>query len=111
MANSITFKDQLIKVGDTITVNYTFKEGEKERSQLFKGILIKIKGSSEVTRMITVRKISKVGIGVERIIPLASPFVKDIKVNKSSDYQKAKLFFIRDLSESEIRHKLYRQAK
>jgi large subunit ribosomal protein L19 len=109
MANSINFKETDYKVGDTITINYIIKEGDKERQQLFKGILLKIKGDSDANRMITVRKISKVGIGVERIIPLASPFIGSIKLDKKSNYRKAKLLFIRDLSESQVRNKLYRQ--
>jgi len=68
-----------------------------------------IKGQNEANRMITVRKISKSGIGVERIFPVSSPQVSQIKSNKKSEFSKAKAYFIRDLSESELRHKLYRQ--
>ena len=108
MANSITYKEVDIKVGDTLAISYIIKEGTKERQQLFQGILIKIKGDSDANRMITVRKMSKVGIGVERIIPLASPFIASIKTVKKSDYQKAKLYFIRGLSDQHLRHKLYK---
>jgi len=111
MANSFLFKTTQYKVGDTLSINYKIKEGEKERQQVFKGILIKIRGDSQATRMITVRKITKSGIGVERIIPLNSPYIIDISVVKKSDYQKAKAYFIRDLSEQELKVKLYRTKK
>ncbi len=109
MANSIPFKKTQLHVGDTLSITYKFKEGEKERQQIFKGILIKITGSDDANRMITVRKISKVGIGVERIIPLTSPNLIDIKLEKKSDFAKSKLYFVRNLTEAELRRKLYRQ--
>ena len=109
MANAATYKDTQITVGDTISVNYRIKDGEKTRTQTFEGILLKIKGSGE-EKMITVRKISKVGIGVERIIPLDSPFIDSISVQKKSKYQKAKLYFVRKLSDRQVRFKLYRKS-
>lgn len=110
MANSIKYKDTALKIGDTVSISYTIKEGDKERQQLFQGIILKIKGDSDANRMITVRKISKTGVGVERIIPLSSPFISDIKTVKKSDYTKAKLYFVRGLSEQHLRHKLYKSA-
>lgn len=107
MSNSIAYKTNPLHIGDTVSVTYKFKEGEKERQQIFKGILINVKGKDDETRMITVRKVSKTGIGVERIIPLVSPNLVDIKVVKNSNYTKSKLYFIRDLTESEVKRKLY----
>lgn len=107
MANSILFNKELLSVGDTISLSYKFKEGDKERSQLFKGILIKITGNTDKTRSITLRKISKTGIGIERIIPLSSPSVVKLTVSRKSTYKKAKLYFVRDLTEAETRNKLY----
>lgn len=107
MANSFTYTDNTYKVGDMIDVDYKIKEGDKERLQTFKGILLKIKGDSLDNRMITVRKISDSGIGVERIIPLASPYIAKISLVKKSSYQKAKLYFLRNLSDQELRTKLY----
>ena len=75
MANSFTYKDKSFRIGSTVDITYKFKEGEKERKQIFKGILIQIKGATPQTKMITVRKISRSGVGVERIIPLISPFL------------------------------------
>lgn len=109
MANSIQFKDITLAVGDTVKINYRIKEGDKERQQLFEGILLKIKGASDDTRTITVRKMSKSGVGVERIIPLSSPYIADIKVSRKSNYTKSKLYFIRELSDQNIRRKLYQQ--
>jgi len=109
MANSFYYKEKKFQVGDTISLSYKIKEGDKERVQIFKGILIKVKGSTNETRMITVRKLSNSGIGVERIIPLVSPFLLDIKLMKKTTFKKAKAYFIRDFSESEIRKRLYKQ--
>ena len=106
MANSFTYKEKTIKVGSTIGVAYKFKEGDKERKQIFKGILMKIKGSTPQTKMITVRKISRSGIGVERIIPLISPFLEDISLLKKANPRRAKLYFIRNLSEQQVKAKL-----
>lgn len=110
MANSITYKTETLRIGDTVNVTYMFKEGEKERQQLFKGILVKVGGSNDENRMITVRKVSKTGIGVERIIPLLSPNLVDIKVVKKSLYNvRSKIYFVRDLTEAEVKRRLYRQ--
>jgi len=111
MANSLTYKDKTFRVGDTISIHYKIKEGDKERVQIFKGILIQIKGDTPETRMFTVRKITKSGIGVERIIPLFSPYIGDILSIKKSSYKKAKAYFIRGLSKQEIRSKLYHGKK
>ena len=111
MANSIIYKENNYAVGDTISISYIIREGTKERQQLFQGILLQIRGADEANRMITVRKVSKTGIGVERIIPLSSPFIGDIKLVKRSSFTKSKLYFVRELSESQLRHKLYNQKK
>jgi len=107
MSNSFLLKETQYKVGDTIEINYKINEGDKERIQIFKGILLKIRGNSQAERMITVRKITKSGIGVERVIPLSSPYISGMKLVKKSSYNKAKLYFIRNLSDQEIRTKLY----
>jgi large subunit ribosomal protein L19 len=112
MANSLIFKEIQLQVGDTVAVDYRIKESDnKERIQQFKGILIAIKGTSKATKMITVRKISKMGIGVERIFPVESPFVSAITLVKKSTYSKAKLYFLENLSDQNLRQKLYKQNK
>ncbi len=107
MANSFNYQDVSYKVGDMINIDYKIKEGEKERLQAFKGILLKIKGDTTASRMITVRKISNSGVGVERIMPLYSPYIAKISLIKKSNYQKAKLYFLRNLSDQELRTTLY----
>lgn len=111
MANSFLYKETRYKVGDTVAINYKIKEGDKERLQLFTGIIIKIKGDSDVTRMITVRKITRSAIGVERIIPLSSPYISSMNLTKKSNYNKAKLYFVRNLSDQELKSKLYQVKK
>lgn len=96
-------------IGNTVNVTYKIKEGEKDRQQVFRGILIKIRGNDKDNQMITVRKVSRSGLGVERIIPLNSPNLIEIETSKKSKRTRAKLYYIRSLPEHEIRHKIYRQ--
>lgn len=112
MANQITFKENSFNIGDTISIDYKVKEADgKERIQAFAGILLKVKGHNDDNRMITVRKMSKDGIGIERILPLMSPFIANIKLLKKSNYQKSKLYFVRELSDQKLRNKLYSKKK
>jgi len=111
MANSFLYKETKYKVGDTVSIDYKLKEGDKERIQIFKGIITKVRGDSEANRMFTVRKISKDGIGVEKVIPLSSPYIAKMELVKKSSYQKAKLYFIKNLTEQEVRTKLYQVKK
>ena len=80
--------------GDTIIVSYKIKEGTKERIQQFQGIVIQRRGSGS-TETFTVRKISG-GVGVERIFPVNSPFIDDIKVTKSGNVRRARIFYQRE---------------
>lgn len=89
--------------GDTISVDYKIKEGNKERVQQFRGVVIKIKGEG-VTKTFTVRKMSD-GIGVERIFPLSSPFIEKITVNKYGRVRRAKLYYLRELTGKKARIK------
>lgn len=111
MANSLTYKGIDLQVGDTVAVDYRIKESDnKERIQQFKGILLSITGTL-LSKMITVRKMSKMGVGIERIFPVESPFISAIKMEKKSTYSKAKLYFLEDLSDQNLRQKLYKQKK
>ena len=92
------------KAGDTITVTYRIKEGEKERLQKFRGVVLQIGGSSPATRTFTVRKISS-GVGVERIFPFASPFIDAIELNKVGKVRRARIFYLRQLSGKKARIK------
>jgi large subunit ribosomal protein L19 len=82
--------------GDTVTVTYKIREGGKERSQAFQGVVIQRRGVG-TTETFTVRKISS-GIGVERIFPVNSPFIEDIKVNKRGKVRRARIFYMRSLT-------------
>ena len=82
------------KAGDTITVAYRIIEGNKERVQLYRGVVIKIVGHGEKKRF-TVRKMSGT-VGVERIFPLESPAIDSIEVNKVGKVRRAKLYYLRD---------------
>lgn len=109
MANSFAYKDKTITVGSTIGITYKFKDGEKERKQIFKGILLKIRGDTPQTKTITVRKISLSGMAIERIIPLISPFLENISLLKKAKPKKAKLYFARNLTEQQVKQKLYKK--
>lgn len=85
------------KAGDTITVNYKIKEGNKERVQQFQGVVMQITGGKNVDGTFTVRKISN-GIGVERIFPVSSPFIESVEVNKHGSVRRAKIFYMRKLT-------------
>ena len=87
--------------GDTITVAYRIKEGNKERIQMYRGVVIKISGQGDKKRF-TVRKISD-GIGVERIFPMESPFIESITTNKYGKVRRAKLYYLRNLTGKKAR--------
>jgi large subunit ribosomal protein L19 len=91
------------KSGDTITVAYRIKEGNKERIQEYRGDVIKITGSGDKKRF-TVRKVSG-NIGVERIFPMDSPFIESIAVNKRGKVRRAKLYYLRKLTGKKARIK------
>ena len=92
------------KAGDTITVTYRIKEGEKERLQKFRGVVIQLRGASPATKTFTIRKVSN-GIGVERIFPLSSPFIDSIELNKVGKVRRARIFYLRKLSGKKARIK------
>lgn len=108
MANTIKFNETVLSVGDTVSIHYKLIEKEKvagkakreikeevrERIQLMEGILLSI-GGNEDTRHILVRKIASGNIGVERIFPLASPWIKKIIVKKHAKVRRAKLYYLR----------------
>ncbi len=89
--------------GDTITVHYKIKEGNKERIQQYRGVVIQRSGSGH-TETFTVRKMSG-NIGVERIFPTVSPFIDKIEVNKYGKVRRARIFYIRDLTGKKARIK------
>ena len=92
------------KAGDTLTVSLKIKEGDKERLQKFRGVVIQISGSTPFTKTFTVRKISG-GVGVERIFPFQSPSIESIEVNKVGHVRRARIFYLRGLSGKKARIK------
>ncbi len=104
-----------IWTGDTVRVHFKIKEGEKERIQVYEGVVIAKKGSG-IKRTFTVRKIS-FGIGVERIFPLHSPKIEKIEIVKRGKVRRAKLYYLRNkIGQKAIRikekiHKSKRKAR
>jgi large subunit ribosomal protein L19 len=89
------------KAGDTITVAYKIVEGNKERIQLYRGVVIKISGHGDKRRF-TVRKMSGT-VGVERIFPIDSPNIDSIQINKVGKVRRAKLYYLRNLTGKKAR--------
>ncbi|MCE2845963.1 MAG: 50S ribosomal protein L19 [Sphingobacteriales bacterium] len=83
------------KAGDTITVYYKIREGNKEREQQFQGVILQRRGAG-LTETFTIRKISG-GVGVERIFPVNSPKITRIDVNKRGKVRRARIFYLRDM--------------
>ena len=90
------------KAGDTITVTLKIKEGDKERLQKFRGVVIQISGADPYTKTFTIRKVSS-GVGVERIFPYQSPAIESIEVNKVGTVRRARIFYLRNLSGKKAR--------
>jgi len=89
--------------GDTITVQYKIREGNKERIQNFRGVVIQLKGEGN-TRTFTVRKMSG-NVGVERIFPINSPFIDQIELNKKGRVRRKRIFYLRELTGKKARIK------
>ena len=84
------------KAGDTVSVHYKIREGNKERIQVYQGVVIQ-RNSAGATETFTVRKVSN-GIGVERIFPINSPNIDKIEVNSHGKVRRAKLYYLRELT-------------
>ena len=109
MAISVNYNDKVLHIGDTLQVYYKLIEKEKvagkakrevkeetrERIQIFEGILLSIRGVPP-HKSILVRKIASNAIGVERIFPLSSPWIKDIKVVRRAKVRRAKIYYLRN---------------
>ncbi len=98
------------QAGDTITVYYKIKEGNKERIQPFRGVVIQIKGKG-LTKTFTVRKNRDDGIGVERIFPINSPFIEKIEINKYGKVRRARIYYFRKLRGKKAKIKERRISK
>ncbi|MBI2055994.1 MAG: 50S ribosomal protein L19 [Candidatus Sungbacteria bacterium] len=93
------------RTGDTVKVTQKIKEGEKERSTSFEGIVIARKHGTGISATFTVRRVVD-GIGVERIFPLHSPLTTKIEVLRRANVRRAKLYYIRDKAAREVRRKM-----
>ena len=91
------------QAGDTITVYYEIREGEKVRTQFFKGVVIQIKGTGS-TKTFTIRKISGT-VGVERIFPFNLPTIQKIEVNSRGKVRRSRIFYFRELRGKKARIK------
>ncbi len=84
-----------LRPGDTVRVHFRIVEGDRERVQVFEGVLIRIRGSGP-RKSITVRRIGAHGVGVERTFPLHSPRIEKIEVLRHAHVRRAKLYYLRD---------------
>lgn len=90
---SLYKKRPAVKVGDTVKMHLKIKEGNKERIQIFEGVIIGVKGTG-LSKTVTVRKISY-GVGVEKIIPLHSTILEKIEIIKRGVVRRSKLYYLR----------------
>lgn len=97
------------QAGDVVSVSLRIKEGEKERTQTFEGLIIAVKGGQSSTQTITVRKVSH-GVGVELILPVGSKNIEKIELIKKAKVRRAKLYYIRNLTTKQSRMK-YKDIK
>ena len=95
------------KSGDTVSVHYKIREGNKERVQIYQGVVIQ-RNSAGANETFTVRKISN-GVGVERIFPFNSPNIEKVEVNSYGKVRRAKLFYLRALTGKAARIKSLRK--
>ena len=92
--DSLKAEKPSFSVGDTVKVDVKIREGDRERIQVFEGTVIAINGSG-VTETFTVRRVSY-GVGVERVFPVNSPNVANVKVVRYGKVRRAKLYYLRD---------------
>jgi len=96
------------RAGDTIRMAITIKEGEKTRVQSYEGVCIAMSGQG-TGKTITVRKIGANGVGIERIFPIFSDSINEIKVIRRGRVRRAKLYYLRDLAGKKARIKELRK--
>ncbi len=89
--------------GDTLTVYYEITEGQKTRTQFFKGVVIQKRGSG-ISQTFTIRKMSGT-VGVERIFPLNLPALQKIEINKKGKVRRARIYYFRGLTGKKARIK------
>ena len=102
-ANPTPVEFPAFEAGDTVSVHYKIIEGNKERIQIFRGVVVQIKGEGN-QKSFTVRKMSG-NVGVERIFPFNSPYIKEIELNKVGKVRRARIYYFRDLTGKKARIK------
>lgn len=95
MAQSFTYNQTQISVGDTVRVHQSIVEGNKARVQIFEGIVIAIKGEG-VGKTFTVRRIGTASIGIEKIFPINLPSIKKIELKRKGQVRRSKLYYLRE---------------
>ena len=107
-----TMRDDVphFRSGDTLRVHQRIREGEKERVQVFEGVVVARKGSG-ATATVTVRKVSIGGIGVEKIFPLHSPRIEKFEVVNIGRVSRSKLYYLRDRRGKSARVRTKRERK
>lgn len=114
MAQNFTYHNQIVNVGDTVSIHQEISEGKKTRVQVFEGLVIAIK-NRDVNKSFTVRKIASDGMGVEKIFPLQMPSIKKIVVKRHGSVKRSKLYYLRakvGKAASRVKEKsLFTQAK
>jgi len=117
MSNQFKYGDTIISIGDVVQVSYRLIEKEivagrakrekkeqiRERTQVFEGTLIKIRGEAE-NKSITVRRLASGNIGIERIFPVSSQWIKSISVKKKNPARRAKLYYLRKQTTLQASH-------
>ncbi|MCQ4023133.1 MULTISPECIES: 50S ribosomal protein L19 [unclassified Ruminococcus] len=93
-ADSMKSEIPQFNIGDTVRISVNIREGERERIQMFEGTVIAKRGSG-VAETFTVRRVSY-GVGVERVFPIHSPNVKDVKIVRYGKVRRSKLYYLRD---------------
>jgi large subunit ribosomal protein L19 len=111
MAIKVKHKETSFGVGDVVAVHQRIKEGEKQRTQIFEGMVIGIKGRED-EKSFTIRRVGVQQVGIERIFPLNAPTIERVEVVKSGaeGVRRAKLYYIREKPRREI-EKIYSRAK
>ena len=110
MARSLVLQDLSVTVGDTIKVHYSFSEKDKKKSQIFEGIVLAVRGRGD-NQMVTIRKMTRSNIGVERIFPVISPFIEKVEIVKKTSSTRANIQYIRTRSKKDIKENLYRTSQ
>lgn len=101
MANTTTLVGTVVHVGDLVKLHLKIKEGDKERIQVFEGMIISIRGAGE-NQTFTVRKIAAGNIGVERIFPSLFPNLVKVEIKKLGKVRRSKLYYVRAKSSKQV---------